>query len=1332
MPVIPSRKLILCSLLAPVLAAWAVPALGDTSLYQEQGKLIRAPKAVTVLGTDLFGDQVNLYTGGLSFVQNDVSLPGNSGLPVSIGRSFRTGVTSGAGPTAAFGNWDLEIPRMHGIFSKVGWTSTITGGGRCTNFGKPLVAPSSNGTLGAWAPDEFWHGSFLYVPGTGDQELLRRGVNPNVPADGKQYPIVTSKLWAVSCLPALKNGAASGANSGEGFLAVAPNGDRYQFDWIASRAAERLEKSDPRLQHGGFAPQPELMQVSESLAANEADDGMEPPTAPIRGPGDVEVPNVEMGNPSVLYRDEVWILPTLVTDRFGNTVTYDYEPSRPWQLKSITSRTVGGAVDRKISLVYVPNTDRISSVSDGMRNWQYAYDSIGYLDRVTLPDNSAWQLAGAVPLEMGVNYAGPPRCGDPGVIANGPTTGSMTHPSGAVAEFTLAPTFHGRAGVTESCRFRDKPEEIEHLPTYFATMALTKKILSGPGLTAMQWTTAYPPAVGSVAPCSGCVATKKVIVTDPSGSKTEHTFGTLFQQTEGQAQQADVFDKYGTLLRSTRTQYRDPAVGPFPDPAGYSEQGRGDGYLSSRIQVTQARVTSQQGVDFTWKLVDGAGAPGVDVKGRAVHVARESALGIRRELTTYKDILDKWILGQVEKVTESTSNTIPVLNEYDPINGALKKVTRFGRVDQSMTYYADGTLATKKDGLNQTTTFGNYKLGLARAVLYADGSGESAEVNNIGLIEWTKDPVDLTTRYGYDTVGRMASITHPDNVPAWTGTTLKTVQSWSWELGLAPGHWTQTITTGNALTTTYLDALLRPVYTHTVDITNPNATARVVQRGFDEAGHSTYESYPKRTAAETSLGVRTEYDALGRVVATTADSGLGVVRTSATYIDGFRKTVTDARNHSTTMSYQAFDAPTEGAITKILAPLSVQVQISRDVDGKPQSITRSGGGKSATRSYVYDSFGRLCKTIEPETGATVQQADLANNISWRASGLNLPAAACDLTSVAAASKTSFSYDARNRLKNTDYGDGSPGIARTYTLDGLPETINSGGANWTYGYNTRRLNTSESLSYGGVTYAINRLYDANGSLAQLKYPDNKTVDYTPNALGEPTMVGQYAKEIKYYPNGAISGFTYGNGIVHTMVQNARGLPERSIDAGVINDAYIYDPNANVQSISDSLQGVSTRSMEYDDLDRLKRVNAPAMWGDAWYDYDGLDNITNSNLTGGNGIARLMVHGYDAKNRLETIGGTAPFAVTYGYDAQGNITRRGGQYYTFDQANRLKAAVGKATYAYDGLGHRMSIVKNDGNLVQVYSAEGQLLYSKHTNGVGTKYIYLKKHQIAEVKQ
>jgi YD repeat-containing protein len=112
----------------------------------------------------------------------------------------------------------------------------------------------------------------------------------------------------------------------------------------------------------------------------------------------------------------------------------------------------------------------------------------------------------------------------------------------------------------------------------------------------------------------------------------------------------------------------------------------------------------------------------------------------------------------------------------------------------------------------------------------------------------------------------------------------------------------------------------------------------------------------------------------------------------------------------------------------------------------------------------------------------------------------------------------------------------------------------------------------------------------------------------------------------------------------------------------------------------------------------------------------------------------VHKIDyTTNRLASItNGPAKFSFVYGYDSQGNITSRGAQTYVFDLANRMTAALGRATYVYDGLGRRVSVVGTDGvNRIQVYSQAGQLLYVAPSGGSGTKYIYLHNHQIAEVK-
>jgi YD repeat-containing protein len=197
---------------------------------------------------------------------------------------------------------------------------------------------------------------------------------------------------------------------------------------------------------------------------------------------------------------------------------------------------------------------------------------------------------------------------------------------------------------------------------------------------------------------------------------------------------------------------------------------------------------------------------------------------------------------------------------------------------------------------------------------------------------------------------------------------------------------------------------------------------------------------------------------------------------------------------------------------------------------------------------------------------------------------------------------------------------------------------------------------------------------------------------------------------------------------------RGLPSRATDGSVVDETYTYDKNANVESIIDQvISGTASRSMTYDGLNRLKTTVAPNLWGTATYGYDSLDNLTSTLITGGQN-ARSTVHNIDyTTNRLSSItNGPANFNFSFFYDSQGNITNRGAQVYQFDLANRMTAAQGRATYVYDGLGRRVSVVGTDGvNRIQVYSQAGQLLYVAPSGSSGTKYIYLHNHQIAEVK-
>src|SRR5699024_5910721 len=133
----------------------------------------------------------------------------------------------------------------------------------------------------------------------------------------------------------------------------------------------------------------------------------------------------------------------------------------------------------------------------------------------------------------------------------------------------------------------------------------------------------------------------------------------------------------------------------------------------------------------------------------------------------------------------------------------------------------------------------------------------------------------------------------------------------------------------------------------------------------------------------------------------------------------------------------------------------------------------------------------------------------------------------------------------------------------------------------------------------------------GHLAVHTLPGGRTVEYAPNALGQPTQAGAYATGVSYFPNGAVSQFSYGNQIDHSLAQNVRGLPERSRDAddgtAVYDESLDYDQHGNVAAISDGLAGNrGDRTMSYDGLDRLTQTVSP-MFGTAGYTYDALDNL-----------------------------------------------------------------------------------------------------------------------------
>lgn len=376
-------------------------AMAQVDYNAEDAKRIKSAEVVGALGDDLFGESVNFYTGSTSFRHVDLSIPGNGSLPMQMARS--RGIEDlqiAHNPLGReFGDWDLDLPYIGGVFlENVGWAvNTATPSLRCSSPTTQINAAPQG--YNSFEPQRYWQGYSVNIPGQGTLPLLRKLANdPTTPTAGGPWRWETKGQIQISCLSTLTNPPLSGAGyTGEGFLALAPDGTRYWFDYLKALPAREIKKKAPYTTANGQSPT-----LTEQ-------------------------------------RKEIRLYASRIEDRFGNSVTFNRTNGR---LTSVTSSD-----GRSLNFTY--NTaQKIQSVSDGQRTITYAYASTGHLSTVTLPDQSQWtlQLAAIEPVHYDASVNDPhyrnwdpnsPECGFKRVLADSPAVATITHPSGAVGTFTF-------------------------------------------------------------------------------------------------------------------------------------------------------------------------------------------------------------------------------------------------------------------------------------------------------------------------------------------------------------------------------------------------------------------------------------------------------------------------------------------------------------------------------------------------------------------------------------------------------------------------------------------------------------------------------------------------------------------------------------------------------------------------------------------------------------------------------------------------------------------------------------------------------------------------------
>lgn len=227
----------------------------------------------------------------------------------------------------------------------------------------------------------------------------------------------------------------------------------------------------------------------------------------------------------------------------------------------------------------------------------------------------------------------------------------------------------------------------------------------------------------------------------------------------------------------------------------------------------------------------------------------------RTETISYDNNTARWVIGQVKRVACvaptaalpagcGASGVVISDTSYDALARPVQ-TSAFGKVTQTLTYHADGTLATVRDGNGNVIALTDWKRGLPRSIRFPGtteapaGSTRLAAVNDAGWVTSITDENGYLTGYSYDAMGSLSGITWPSgDTTAWKQTSLAFHQVASVEYGIAAGHWRQTVSTGNARRITYFDALWRPLLTREYDTANEAGTQRFQRFSHDHEGRS--------------------------------------------------------------------------------------------------------------------------------------------------------------------------------------------------------------------------------------------------------------------------------------------------------------------------------------------------------------------------------------------------------------------------------------------------------------------------------------------------------------
>jgi RHS repeat-associated protein len=456
------------------------------------------------------------------------------------------------------------------------------------------------------------------------------------------------------------------------------------------------------------------------------------------------------------------------------------------------------------------------------------------------------------------------------------------------------------------------------------------------------------------------------------------------------------------------------------------------------------------------------------------------------------------------------------------------------------------------------------------------------------------------------------------------------------------------------------------------------------------------------------------YDGIGRTLSLVQADGAST--TTYSY-SGNQTTVTDPAGN-----WKQFTKDVLGNLITVLEPDpnnqpsgTLTTSYTYDWMNHVTQVAMTRAGTTQTRSFVYDSAGRLTSATNPENGTVTYTYNSDNTLQDKHD--------------AKGQDTVYTYDSQKRVTMVQRypngkNNGEDQCQRvTYSYDTNPYSStfsnNSHGrltaARYTpgtciastltemYSYHPAGAVTAKSLQVGSLgAMTVNYGYNSAGQVATMQYPSSSspTLTYGYDSMGRlyslsmaqygatetwvPSTQYDYAgrmssfqylagssqncilytqESLTYNVNGQVASWNWGNPNGNTEGCNAQYIFQGPV-GGIQYSYSATHNNGQITQAVDTLSG-ETIGYQYDSLKRLTSASSTPNTGSTTaaytqtYQYDGFGNLTAKVLNG-------------TSTPIAVNAATNQLACTLCYDLNGNMTSGAGATLTYDVANRLATA------------------------------------------------------------